>query len=135
MIESVNPPSVWPLDDGHLWQKLVERNDNAWAYLQAQLLVWVSAHLRARLHWMSHEQIGEWAGECTQAACLHILARLHLYRGEGPLLGWCRVVSINVTNDWMRRDRRDRLFAPSPLQEESGPVDDSTNQVELAGVA
>lgn len=106
----------WP-DDWHLWNHLSADDESAWAYLREALRGWISAHLRARLAWASEAQRREWAEECTQATCERILRKLHLYRGEGPLLGWCRVVAVNAANEWIRTDRRERLAVSAPLHE------------------
>ncbi|MBI3958013.1 MAG: sigma-70 family RNA polymerase sigma factor [Chloroflexi bacterium] len=132
MTETANISPPTGLDDQEMWQRLLDRDGAVWAALQQQLIDWVYTYLRPRLYWMAEEQVQECARECTQAACERILRGLHLYRGEGSLLGWCRVVSLRVTIDWIRRDRRDRLAAPAPLTEESGQPDDPTARIEQA---
>ena len=130
MPETTNLPPPPSRDDQKKVQRLVARDNEAWALLQQQLMDWVYTYLRPRLYWMADDHVRECAQECTQAACERILRRLHLYRGEGSLLGWCRMVALNVTIDWIRRDRRARLFAPAPLHEESASPDDSIAQFE-----
>lgn len=127
-ITNLSPPSS--PDDHQLLQKLLARDSAAWAQLQQQLMDWLYTYLRSRLYWMADAHLRECAQECTQAASERILRRLHLYRGEGALLGWCRVVALHVAIDWIRRDRLARLLAPAHLHEESGPSDNPIPAIE-----
>jgi len=130
MSENTNLPPPISHNDREMLQRLLDRERATWAFLQGQLLDWLYTYLRPRLYWMANDQIQECVQECIQAASERILRRLHLYRGEGALLGWCQTVALNVAIDWIRRDRRARLAAPAPLHEESAAADDPIAQFE-----
>lgn len=126
--------STWPPEDEQLLQMLQAGNEAAWIQLQAEIRHWLILHLRRRLNWATEGQRQAWAEECTQEACARILGKLHLFRGEGSLLGWCRVVAVNVANDWMRRDRQARLVASAPLDEKRLPATDPMAEVDQAAL-
>jgi RNA polymerase sigma factor (sigma-70 family) len=73
----------------------------------------------------------ETAKDLLQETYLTALRHLDSYRGDGPLLGWLRVIALRKSLDWRRGWAR-KLRRLSPLTE-SGAVAPAAPEPRLAG--
>lgn len=134
------PPEQIPSD--YPWaQRIAERDAYAWETLDKEIHNWVRMYLRQKLYWLSYEKetIEKYTEDCVQDANERILSRLHLYTGRGTFLGWCKVIALNVTIDWIRRDRRARKNAPAQLNETiiqlGDPIDNIERDIDMERIS
>ena len=107
---------------------IARRDGTAHRELSNAIYEWVYNYLRhLPPQVIRHTLLPEIAYDCTAEAIIRILSRLEQYQKKGPFLGWCRVIALRITKNWIRADIQNRkkeqyLDAEAEYRDESEPL-------------